>query len=165
MIDGNELRLGNYVFDRDNKLIKIDFIEFIREDYDTKFGEFVEIEEGDTDEISEFASFANGINITEDWLSNFGFKQVDNQSVTWSKSGFEVKFYGDFSCFRFKRNMLDINYVHELQNIYYLLKKDRLSVSNINLLNQINIITEANDMFKGSQSLNGEAYDSLIGVL
>lgn len=127
MIDGNELSLGNYVLDRDNKVIEIDFIDFIREDYDTKFGQFIEFidDDGNNDvnEISEFASFANGINLTEEWLSNLGFKKVGNQAVTWSKCNFEVKFYGDFSCFRFKRNMVDVNYVHELQNIYYLLKK------------------------------------------
>lgn len=42
-----ELRIGNYVKDRSGKILRVDFIEYVENGFDTKFGQkmFVEGQE------------------------------------------------------------------------------------------------------------------------
>jgi hypothetical protein len=141
MIKGNELRLGNFVKDRGEKTIKIDFIEYVREGYDTKFGQFMFVEGEEVHPMTEYSDYANPIPLTEKWLLEFGFilystgslcKHLNNDD---SYLAIDLK-YGNGVWLNINQEgiensikLLHIKNVHELQNLYYSLTGEYLGVS------------------------------------
>ena len=39
MIQGKEIKIGNYLKDRGGKVLRVDFVEYVEDGFDTKFGQ------------------------------------------------------------------------------------------------------------------------------
>jgi hypothetical protein len=58
MLLGKDLRLGNYVIDRDGNSLRIDSIEYIQDGYDTKITEIINVPDDNEDhKMTEWTSF------------------------------------------------------------------------------------------------------------
>lgn len=121
MLNSKDLRLGNFVKDRNGKIIRIDFIEHTQEGYDTKFGEFIDEE----NVLSEYSDYAQAIPITKDWFIKFGFKSNNNKFWELGSFGVIINFNIDIYLFGWV-GLCKINDVHELQNLYHVLTKKDL---------------------------------------
>ena len=133
-----EIRLGNYILDRSGKVIRIDFIENLRSEFDCKFGQLMFVEGQEVHPLTEYISQAKPIKITDEWLQKFGFFKSENPNGTsswiWVFEGqvwmYETWKDHDF----FIRSMLNLNnqkniiYVHQLQNLYYSLTGKELTI-------------------------------------
>ena len=123
MIQGKDLRLGNYVKNRNGRVIRIDYLSHVQEGYDTKFGQFVEIEDGETEDISEYASHAEPVEITEESLTMIGFRKLSSPCYQWGNDFFGFEFPVDKSA-RVHSGFhgtakIRFRCIHELQNFYY----------------------------------------------
>lgn len=141
MIKGKDLRLGNFVKDRGEKLIRIDFLEHIQDGYDTKFGQLVFLEGTEVHPMTEYSDYALPIPITNDWLIRMGFKlypsgyyclDVCGEKVYISiglKHDIEPNLILDNGERALSYDLKHIKYVHELQNLFYSLTGLELVVS------------------------------------
>ena len=133
MINPNELRLGNLVKDRGEKTIKIDFIEYVRNGYDTKFGQLMYLEGEEVHPMTEYSDYAFAIPITEEWLLKFGFVsnpyqdryELDNIYFQGCKLCFECDKTKGFTELWIEQYPT-IKYVHQLQNLYFAITGDEL---------------------------------------
>lgn len=114
----NELRIGNWV-EFPNLLIKQQQIVYI-------------------DARKEDTSYIQPIPLTEEWLLKFGFSII-NESSAGKKYGYVVNsiFSSDLIiiCWKttkeigkFFRSNLEIKYVHQLQNLYFALMGEELTL-------------------------------------
>ena len=145
MILGKDLRLGNYVYDRGHKVIRIDFIEYIQDGFDTKFGQNMFVQDTEVHPLTEFSDFAEPIPLTIKWLSDFGFKSKlygDNCylfhfdfnelthdylfSLKWIFNS-ETKEFEGFPFFN--NGTFKIEFVHELQNLFFALTRKELKLA------------------------------------
>lgn len=140
MIKGKELRLGNLVKDRGEKVIRIDFLEHIQDGYDTKFGQLILLEGKEVHPMTEHSDYALPIPITNDWLIRLGFKLYS--SGYYCLDVFGEKVYISISLkYDKKPNLIldsgenalsydlkHIRFVHELQNVFYYLTGTELQV-------------------------------------
>ncbi len=137
----NELRIGNLVLDGKNKIIEVDSI--------SELG--INIEHGSLTLFFEpFNSFGitdnndviKPIPLTKEWLLKFGFLIEENGDVDFSfdfinygLSKFEIdqKYYLHIDG-NFDRTETDtrIEYVHSLQNLFFALTGEELTISNAN---------------------------------
>jgi hypothetical protein len=127
-IELNKLRIGNFVFDDENEVMKIARIE-TKEYTDWNNGdEFsITIEKGSHNN-NYYQSIINGIPITEEWLLKFGFEKLTEKSKRFTSNTYT---YGKGFSFivHFNDNLLSVNfwqgnekkYVHELQNFFFAL--------------------------------------------
>ena len=69
------------------------------------------------------------IPLTEEWLECFGFKYSDlnGDSGLWKIPPFQI--YGKYNQFIYDYR-LDVNYVHQLQNLYFALTGQELNQNN-----------------------------------
>ena len=137
-MNAKELRLGNFVKDRGKKVIRIDFLEHIQDGYDTKFGQLVYLEGTEVHPMTEYSEFANPIPLTEEWLIKLGFGKSDDHVMSIMCVDDELSIEYDY---HFNRCFLVINaenntelkwlkhiqYVHQLQNIYFALTGEDLT--------------------------------------
>lgn len=130
-ITSNELRVGNWVSHMDCKW------SYRNPESDSGFN-FI-WSDGDFYALGEFTLFLNDIapiTPTKKWLYEFGFKEyVDgNGSVSYRKSGSSIHFQceddnWDEPCidvFVHGFYITYVEYVHEIQNIYYAIEKHEL---------------------------------------
>lgn len=143
MINAQDLRIGNWVKDRGEKLIRIDFFEHLEKNYSCKFGMNNDIvdEFGPLHPFTEYTEYAIPIPLTEEILLKCGFEKrkennfyideekyhtisilkVNNQYMPSIKSnhhevGQMFSLYG-------------IQYLHQLQNLYFALTNKELEVN------------------------------------
>jgi hypothetical protein len=115
----NELRIGNYI---------------------SPLGKGVTIVEGfcTWDGLIQSSSFAERsiedfepIKITEEWLLKLGFEYNDNIGI-YQNGGFDVDIEDDVYCHFYMNDYGDwykyIEYVHQLQNLYFALTGEELTV-------------------------------------
>ena len=97
-----DLRIGNLVLDNHKNIVEI------RNGW--------EIDEGD---------YTFPIPLTEEWLVKFGFEYSDlnGDSGLWKIPPFQI--YGKYNQFIYDYR-LDVNYVHQLQNLYFALTYEEL---------------------------------------
>lgn len=73
----------------------------------------------------------NPIPLTEDWLSKLGFEFEDRGEDVfdqiWSKDDFEIWEHSEGFCHNYHKGG-DINHLHELQNMYFVLMGEELEV-------------------------------------
>lgn len=75
------------------------------------------------------------IPITEEWLVKFGFVRLGNQETwfgraLWTKGTFAVMHgYGTTNGQRTRYDMIEFDYVHQLQNLYFALTGEELTIS------------------------------------
>ena len=135
-IELNKLRLGNFVFDDENEVVKIARIE--TEEYtDWNSGdEFSTTIEKGSHNNNYYQSTINGIPITEKWLLDFGFeiltdktKGFKSNSYTYTKGiSFIVHLNDELLSVNFWQGN-EKRYVHELQNLFFALTGVELLVS------------------------------------
>lgn len=130
IIQANELRIGNLVYDRGDKILRIDYWE--RKDMIAQkvvVGGFV------GHPFTEDIEFLKPIPLTEEWLLKFGFEfGMKFQDFVKGKYKFtQLKnkiLYGEFSeegIFYFN-TITKIKYLHQLQNLYFALTNEELTI-------------------------------------
>ena len=105
-VRANELRIGNWV---------------------ETFEGVIQIQNGwEIDEGNE----CQPIPLTEEWLLKFGFEYSDlnGDSGLWKIPPFQI--YGKYNQFIYDYR-LDVNYVHQLQNLYFALTGEELTIKKI----------------------------------
>jgi len=122
----NELRLGNLFLDKFNNVCEIEWI--------AKESVSVKTKELDRNYSQGFLiSQINQIPLTEDWLVRCGFKYVTMGifklgEFTVTKWSGEVCEYKAWTANGIEKECVQLPYVHNLQNLYYELKKEELTI-------------------------------------
>jgi hypothetical protein len=132
----NELRIGNLV-DLGNRIAKIIEISNLS---------CVVVDLEETQDTIEDYERTKPIPLTEEWLYKFGFKDIDksdNDYITYTDSNHDYYLQIDVrkrdgkytildNSFDDLRDfsLVDISYVHQLQNIYFVLTGEELTLNN-----------------------------------
>jgi len=120
----NELRIGNYVlFGSTNcKVIEIQEDCFYAENSSQEI-------------LKNTWAKLKPIPLTEDWLLNFGFVKSDNQYNRFEKGAIGVVLLENNHCVdiydsynEFHTSLVLINYIHQLQNLYFSLTNEELTL-------------------------------------
>ncbi len=127
MIQGKEIRIGNYLKDRGGKVLRVDFIEYVENGFDTKFGQKMFVEGQEVHPMTEYSDYAKPIKINEEWLSKFGFngKELSMQPNVYVFHNGGIYIRGMSGAVHPR----DVQYVHQLQNLVYAISGVELSVS------------------------------------
>jgi hypothetical protein len=132
-MEAKNLRIGNFVKDRENKVIRIDFMEYQESGYSTKFGQRMFLGEEEVHPLTEYTDYAIPIEITEECLLKFRFQKRPEFSVYGL-----INEYGRFSIWLDGRFMIEsqvipkkIKYIHDLQNIYFSLTDNELPLNGL----------------------------------
>lgn len=127
MITINELRIGNYLSDREGRLCKVEFIS------PEEFRAYA-IKGGKTSLPNE------KIKLTKEWARNLGFTVTDlGDFWEFEKNGFILiqlkipitgKELPPFYILHSKKSQhIKIHYVHKLQNLYFEIKEEELKLN------------------------------------
>ena len=128
----NELRIGNYVLDRGNKLILIDHWEY-RDKISSK-------REENFHPLTEFVDYLKPIRLTEDRLIEFGFEKAKHWEggtiYLKNRTHLEIRLYkGEWLAKIYYgvnvANHINLPFkgcVHELQNLYLALTGEELEL-------------------------------------
>ena len=126
MIKAIELKIGNYLFDREDRLCKVEAIDLA----------FIDSVVGEAFKAPAIIGGLTAlphkpIELTETWLEKFGFKMVagnaekDNYLLWKNKTTHNFDFVLNEPHSN-KRIVTPIKYVHQLQNLYYALTNEEL---------------------------------------
>lgn len=129
-----ELRIGNWVMDRRGNEFQIDHWE-TRNKVSAKsnatmcMGVLME-----THPLTEYVDYLKPIPLTEEWLLKFGFEKQDNNwktlNLNFATIGWE-RLAGITLSFEMESIYLPhIEYVHQLQNLYFALTNEELKLQN-----------------------------------
>lgn len=135
MIQGKEIRIGNYLKDRGGKVLRVDFIEYVENGFDTKFGQKMFVEGEEVHPITEYSNYAEPVDLSIEWLEKLGFQNVSNLYFYHSDFCCKIEKLSNRWAVRFvvapkeSITITYINYVHQLQNLFYVFKNEELSVS------------------------------------
>ncbi len=104
----NELRIGNFIYNERNEIFKVNWIT-----------EMIE-------------SQSNAIPLTEEWLLKFGFKRRQIKDLISYILPSEIEIYQYQSnnykiFFEYSDGVVEIKYVHQLQNLYFALRDEELT--------------------------------------
>ena len=143
MVNPKQLRLGNYIQDRGGKVLRIDFMEHVQEGYDTKVGQLMHLEGQEVHPMTEYTDYANPIPIIEEWLRKFSFVLEDVGTNPTEpelryrnayKGSFGIEFdtqKGTFTLHNVVGELVEYQYVHHLQNVYYWNTMKELEIKDI----------------------------------
>lgn len=135
MIQGKEIRIGNYLKDRGGKVLRVDFLEYVENGFDTKFGQRMFVEGQEVHPMTEFSDYAEPIELSIEWLEKLGFQNVSNLYFYHSDFCCKIEKLSNRWAVRFvvapkeSITITYIHYVHQLQNLFYVFKNEELSVS------------------------------------
>ena len=121
-MEAKNLRIGNFVKDRGNKIIRVDFMEYQEIGYSVKFGQRMFLCKEEVHPMTEYTDYANPIILDEKWLSDFGFNKNEDMGG-WFKE--DIVFYKGFITDMQRHK---IEYVHELQNLFFALTGNELEL-------------------------------------
>jgi len=117
-----DLRIGNLVLDRGNKVLRIDYWE-----RHNMIAQEIKVEGiGEVHPLTEEIEYLQPIPITEEWLLKFGFEEQDRVFHN------QIALYKGNECFNYNAsffehdNFVSIEYVHQLQNLYFALTGEEL---------------------------------------
>jgi len=143
MIQGKEIRIGNYIKDRGGKILRVDFIEYVENGFDTKFGQKMFVEGQEVHSMTEYSEYADPIELSEEWLEKFGFVKTDDYGdiiyyepkERGNRSYYVCFDHGAISfglsvfgtCTSLLYDDVNLQYVHQFQNLYYALTGIELS--------------------------------------
>jgi hypothetical protein len=122
-----ELRLGNYILDRGGKVLKIDFMEYLQEGYDCKVGQNIVFAGEEVHPMTEYTDYATPTPITDQWITKLGF---ESNTFNWKLGDFRMsKNQGRYIiAFRSQILLRDVKHVHQLQNLYFALTGEELTI-------------------------------------
>jgi len=124
-----DLRIGNLVFDDQNEICsvskllsqkKISFEGNGVEDWEVEFKD----EKADNIYLS---CVINPIPLTAEWLKKFGFEQ-ETGVMAYEKEGVTIVYETVADFYRFYPRTNKIEYIHQLQNLYYALTGKELEI-------------------------------------
>ena len=129
-MNSKELRIGNLVYDRSGKLLRIDWWENIN-----KVCMDMNICGTQVHPLTEYPEFCKPIPLTKEWLLKFGWGRSDEHELCdnsndiifvydWHFKRFEIQIDTEFNGFEYE---VDIKYIHQLQNLYFALTGKELS--------------------------------------
>ena len=121
-MEANELRIGNYFYDRSNKILRLDWWEHIN-----KLASDMSVNGMKVHPMTEHIGNARPIPLTEEWLVKFGFEKLE---------GWDDMYYfqiGNFQVYEYNVSGYDydgfnIKHVHQLQNLYFALTNKELTI-------------------------------------
>lgn len=127
MIEARELRIGNIVLEGSD----IDKHEFVTAAINSLTGTVINIH----DDISQL-EYLEPIPLTEDWLLRFGFDNNGCIHLGIDKSSWTLQITKQGDCIIYSQDneiscaLRNIQFVHEAQNVYFVLKKEELTLNN-----------------------------------
>ena len=134
-MEANELRIGNYFYDRSNKILRLDWWEHIN-----KLASDMSVNGMKVHPMTEHIGNARPIPLTEEWLVKFGFTK-DKKHTKCCDLKLENDFYLQGigygkSNFKYEVILTDSNdneltlvkHVHQLQNLYFALTNKELTI-------------------------------------
>ena len=129
-----DLRLGNLVY-KDGEIYRIESLGY--HESDSPWQNLVHLASGDEDNICDYEP----IPLTEEWLLKFGFKKYYNLSKHWYLENqyqdydYSIRYMRKkYICFAYCGSVgcklkPNIQYVHQLQNLYFVLTGDEIEIS------------------------------------
>ena len=131
MIQGKEIRIGNYLKDRGGKILRVDFIEYVENGFDTKFGQKMFLQGEELHPMTEYSDYAEPIALSPEWMEKLGLKYLQN--ACWEFGSMRIYNLSDEENPRYRitlagHELCIINYVHQLQNFYHSITFKDLSV-------------------------------------
>lgn len=128
-MEAREFRVGNLVnwIRNDDSVEAVSIYNITR----TTVRCYTEIEE--LEEVLLSYGEINPIHLTEEWLIRFGFKYEDGKYCTTNWTGLFLKFELQWNIKRSTNSgehliLLGIQYIHQLQNIYFALTGEELEI-------------------------------------
>ena len=119
MIKVNELRIGNHVLDEHGNISIINTISRGVRISNDKY----KWESKSEDQI-------HPIQLTDELLLECGFENYEVFKNTWGYNGIELYIQDGIIWIDLMNNSVEINYLHELQNLYFSLTKTELKIEN-----------------------------------
>ena len=120
-MEAKELRIGNWIRHKYHILL-VETIDANDEIYACNIKRNVHVYK----DIEDFEP----IPLTEEWLIKFGFRVMDSW-LLYYKGSFEIEPLREGFLFsQYENDLLNIKYVHQLQNLYFTLTGEELSLHN-----------------------------------
>lgn len=141
----SELRIGNWIADRGRKEWQIDHWE-TRDKVASKAPTIMcmgILQEAHS--LTEYVDYLYPIPLTEEWLLKFGFEPTRFQKEPhqwWNNGKIEIGHTTKDDVMQYEylsptnTEMVDIPYVHQLQNLYFALTGEELEMKSINTQNK-----------------------------
>lgn len=132
----NELRIGNLVFIENDLLPetkgKIHKVYGISEKHDSEFPKstgIVSLNQISTiRNYSQFDEFIQPIPLTEEWLLKLGFRKQRTDTHLYMNGSLYIKINNNGFKFDYFTSIQYITYVHQLQNLYFILTGNELKI-------------------------------------
>lgn len=121
----NELRIGNLVKDRGDKILRIDWFEINKVCQRQMLGNF------EVHPLTEYFEYLKPIELSEKWLLRFGFEKDGCSYYAPNFDGFRLRIYRENDSFFFGINIcrsIEIEFIHELQNLVFILTGEELQI-------------------------------------
>lgn len=127
MITAKELRLGSFISPANGEKDSYSIVVGLQANGNVNF----------ISSISEYTGSTkkpNPIPLTEEWLLKFGFVDLpfsDPDNVDYGLGMFYIQFHkevDDFICLNTSPDFIQVKYVHELQNLYFALTGEELTI-------------------------------------
>lgn len=138
-MEARELRIGNYVY----KIVEFDYPDHNWEVTDIKLEDFYNASRGGNED-QFFKDYCKPIPLTEEWLSKLEFERDQEGAFVLDKyliDGDNDSGYGMFKILNTNKLIYDclvsnLNYVHQLQNIYFALTGEELTIKKDLFINE-----------------------------
>ena len=127
-MEAKELKIGNIVSTPNQPIFRIDLFDYVAKG----IGKFGQISDPKLHPLTWYLQDLKPIEITKQWFYQLGFKSDNDESTILIKNGFDIIELNDGSFELFNHDYpIKIKYVHQLQNLYYALLGEELSLSGI----------------------------------
>ena len=121
----SDYRIGNIVFDDENEICRIEQLSSQRFDLYQQVSPL----ENKSCLSSKYPSNIYAIELTEEWLLNFGFKQDNGMMCYRNKIDIKIVYETLAKYYRLYPRTNKILYVHQLQNLYFTLTGTELEIN------------------------------------
>ena len=115
----NELRIGNLLLDRGDKVLRLDYWDFM------KPAQRMFIEDSEVHPLTEDLEYCKPIPLTEEWLLKFGFNRRQIKDlISYNTNQLELYQYASNNnkiFFEYADGEVQLKYVHQLQNLHFAL--------------------------------------------
>jgi len=136
MIQANELRIGNLVYDRGGKVLSVDRFCHGKIECDIKVmpNKTLAGIHSHYHPLTEEIEFCDPIPLTEEWLLKFGLKEVYfdvENNKDYILNSLHIQHHlevNDFVCTNTEPYFISIKSVHQLQNLYFALTGEELTI-------------------------------------